>query len=239
MHERLTEEELNQQIFEQAEQFSLWQYNLISPFLEGKVIEIGPGNGRITKQIYENDKVTSITGIDTNRRYLKQLSRVFREFGKKPMVFSYLDLQLPLPSTFKEAFDSALAIDVLEHVKDDVEIIKNCHSLLKKNGRIILLVPAFRFLFGEPDRAQNHYRRYSRGEIMQKMRVSGFTIEKIFPMNFIGVLAWFYHSRILQLRIHRARDMNLFDKCVPLFQRIERIVPIPFGLSYIVIGKKE
>jgi len=234
-----TEEEINQKIYEKAENFAYWQYDVISKYVSGKVIEIGSGNGRITRLLYGNEKVESITGVDTNRKYLKNVKTIFKAWTSKPLTFAYLDISnRDIPPFYRESFDTAISINALEHIKNDVGIIKNCWKLLKKEGRIILLVPALKMLYGESDRAQNHYRRFSRGELKMKLLRGGFAVEEIFPMNFFGAFAWLYHSRILKLRIHRARDIYLFDRFVPLFRFFEMVFPIPFGLSYIAIGKK-
>ena len=239
MHPHDTEEEINQKLFEQAKNFARWQYLAISKYVSGKVLEIGCGNGRITRQLYANQQVTGITGIDTNKEYLKNVKMIFRDWNAKPLTFAYLDISTNVPREFREMFDSVLSINALEHIENDVGILQSCRLLLKPGGRIVLLVPALKILYGEPDRAQHHFRRFSRRELKVKLSLSGFTVEKLFPMNFFGTFAWFYHSRILKLRVHRAKDMFLFDRFVPLFRFMETVAPIPFGLSYIAIGKKE
>lgn len=229
-------EEENQEIFEEAENFALWQYRSISKYVYGRVIEIGSGNGRITKLISENRNVESVTGVDTNRRYIKNANKLLR--GKN-IRFEYLDLSKEeIPKKYRNSFDVMVSINVLEHIKNDEEVLRKCRNLLKENGRAVILVPGIKFLYGNLDRGQNHFRRFSRGELRGKMSRAGFRVEKVFAMNFFGTFSWLYQSRILGLKIIRQNDVHIFDSFVPLFRFLE-CVPIPFGLSYIAVGRKE
>lgn len=234
-----TEEERNQKMYEQAGRFAAWQYRKMAKHIRGRVLEVGCGNGRITRQVYTNPQVTGVVGIDTNRKYLETVRSRFSDWREKPLAFSYLDLsKRKIPKQFLGQFDTVISINALEHIKDDTAIIRQCYRLLKPGGRVILLVPALKFLFGEIDRAENAYRRFSRREIRTKAMHAGFQIEKLFTMNFFGIFAWFYHSRVLNLRIHRERDMGLFDRLVPFFRFFEAVIPVPVGLSYIIVGRK-
>ena len=51
---------------------------------------------------------------------------------------------------------------MLEHIPDDARALACIHRLLAPGGRLLLLVPAERYLYGTLDRALGHYRRYQR-----------------------------------------------------------------------------
>ena len=51
--------------------------------------------------------------------------------------------------------------DVLEHIKDDKGVIKKLSNHLKKDGHILVTVPAFQSLFSKKDIALGHFRRYN------------------------------------------------------------------------------
>lgn len=40
-------------------------------------------------------------------------------------------------------FDTIIALNVVEHIENDNEAIQNCYQMLKPNGKLIILVPAF------------------------------------------------------------------------------------------------
>lgn len=60
-----------------------------------------------------------------------------------------------------ETFDTVLACDVIEHVADDVELVRWAWSRLVPRGRMLVTVPAFQALFSHHDLALRHHRRYS------------------------------------------------------------------------------
>ena len=61
----------------------------------------------------------------------------------------------------KKKFDTILMFDVLEHIEDDYDFMKNTVlPLLNDNGRIILTVPAYQALFSKHDKELRHYRIY-------------------------------------------------------------------------------
>jgi len=69
---------------------------------------------------------------------------------------------LPFASGF---FDAVVALDVLEHIPDDILAISECHRVLKPGGGLVMTVPAHAWLFGEHDKALGHCRRYNRCEL--------------------------------------------------------------------------
>ena len=65
----------------------------------------------------------------------------------------------------KDFFDLIVVADVIEHIKDDKLIIDRLSSSLKKNGRLLLTVPAYQFLFSNKDVALHHFRRYTKSSL--------------------------------------------------------------------------
>jgi 2-polyprenyl-3-methyl-5-hydroxy-6-metoxy-1,4-benzoquinol methylase len=78
-----------------------------------------------------------------------------------------------------KTFDTILMFDVLEHIEDDAEFLKKTVTpLLKKNGKIIMTVPAYQKLFSKHDEELKHYRRYNIKMIKDACRKSGFKVIK-------------------------------------------------------------
>ena len=88
-----------------------------------------------------------------------------------------------------QKFDAIYSSNVLEHIPEDVEAIRNLHSLLKPHGRIGIYVPAFMCLFSDMDRTVGHIRRYSKKEIQTKLELSKFKIVHIEYVDSLGFLA--------------------------------------------------
>ena len=81
----------------------------------------------------------------------------------------------------KNFYDLILLADVIEHVKQPKELLKDLKKFLKKDGRILITVPAYQFLFSKKDEVLGHYRRYNKKHL--KNELDGFKIENISYFN--------------------------------------------------------
>jgi len=77
---------------------------------------------------------------------------------------------------FVEEFDAIGAFDVLEHVEEDETVLAQLHRAIKSGGVLLLTVPQHPWLWSASDEHACHVRRYTRKEIEQKVRASGFTL---------------------------------------------------------------
>ena len=81
------------------------------------------------------------------------------------------------------SFDLVTGLDVVEHLDDDVAGLQEMRRVLRPNGRALLFVPAFMFLWGVQDDISHHRRRYTLKEFEQKLRDAGLTVERITYAN--------------------------------------------------------
>jgi hypothetical protein len=84
----------------------------------------------------------------------------------------------------------------------------------------------------------DHFRRYTARDIREKLEAAGYEVERMVRFNLFGALGWLFCSRVLRRRILPEGQLWLFNRLTPLFTAIERRIPVPFGLSLLVIGKK-
>ena len=78
--------------------------------------------------------------------------------------------------------------NVLEHIEDDKSTIADIYGKLETGGLFLIYVPALNILFSDFDRQVGHYRRYSKKELTEKLMQSGFIVEKIHYVDFLGFL---------------------------------------------------
>ena len=76
------------------------------------------------------------------------------------------------------AFDAMVGLDVFEHIEDDEAAFAQAYRALRPGGRLVLSVPAFRFLWGPHDVALHHFRRYTRREMVARLEAAGFVVER-------------------------------------------------------------
>ncbi len=76
------------------------------------------------------------------------------------------------------SFDAATSLDVIEHLDDDVAGLKEIRRILRPNGRVLIVVPAFMFLWGVQDDVSHHRRRYTMAGLRKAVTKAGFEIER-------------------------------------------------------------
>ena len=136
-------------------------------------------------------------------------------------------------------FDTVFALNVVEHIKDDNKAIENCKKLLKNQGHLIILVPAYQSLFNNFDVELEHYRRYTQKSLKQLIKANQLNIIKTFSFNVIGILGWFVSGSILKKKTIPEGQMGLFNKLVPVFKIADVLTLKKMGLSVICISEKE
>ena len=110
------------------------------------------------------------------------------------------------------------------------------HDLLAPRGRLILLVPSLRALYGSLDEALGHFRRYVPRELAAKLSEAGFRVRHLEYFNLAGVPGWWFTGRVLRRRLIPRGALRWYDALVPLF-RLERFLPWRIGQSLIAIGE--
>ncbi len=82
---------------------------------------------------------------------------------------------LPYPDNH---FDLITCLDIVEHVREDVDCVRECLRVCKPGGHLVLSAPALDFLWGEHDEAVYHLRRYSWPSLKAKVVHAGFDVVK-------------------------------------------------------------
>jgi SAM-dependent methyltransferase len=223
------------EIMARANNYRNWMYRRIQPYVGRRVLEVGAGIGNFTELLLERELVLATDKFELCVDYLRR--RLGPQLKAAPML---LDLAAPPVSALKPfGFDTIICMNVLEHVEDDARALRFMHEVLVDEGRAIILVPAFQFLYGTVDRAIEHYRRYTRKTLLPRMREAGFELEAAFYMNVVGMAGWFWNNRIKRTTEENPAQIAIFDRFIaPWAERVERALPPPFGLSLIAVGRK-
>lgn len=142
--------------------------NLLDLNIFGDVLDIGCGDSYFDEKLIEKfPKINNLYGIDIN------LEKPFNN-GKAHYINSYENLK-------NKKFDFILLMDVIEHIKDDNDFINNIKKYLKKDGIILITVPAFQSLYSIHDKELKHFRRYNFKQL-----------KKILINNDFKILDWNY-----------------------------------------------
>ena len=108
-----------------------------------------------------------------------------------------------------QRFDLICMFDVLEHIEQDTETLIALRQLLAKDGRILVTVPAYQWLYGAHDEFLHHKRRYSLTRLRKMFVVAGLQPAKITYFNtFLFPLAVMARLRDKLLRTRGDRNQH-------------------------------
>lgn len=215
------------------ERYNDWIIEKIQPWVGNHILEVGAGIGNISRYFLNRE---SLILTDVQEEYLEVLRKKFCSLPN--VTVERFDLDDSAAHLRNRTIDTILALNVLEHIRDDLHALREMASLLSPGGRIILQFPTHPLLYGTLDRNLDHFRRYTRGDITAKLTVSCLAPEHVSTFNMFGALGWFVSSRILRKKILPEGQLEVFNRLTPIFMAIEQKFPAPFGLSILAVGRK-
>ena len=130
-------------------------------------LEIGCAHGVVQHQLSE---VTSwrVDGCDLNRVALE----ANQSSSGRRMLYDIHDRKPEL----EERYDFIVLFDVIEHVEDPLGFLASALFHLREGGLVLINVPALRVLYSNYDRAQGHYRRYTRSSLRKELEAAGLRV---------------------------------------------------------------
>lgn len=135
-------------------------------------------------------------------------------------------------------FDTILYADVLEHIADHRAEVARAAGLLTAGGRLIVVAPAYQFLFTEFDRAIGHYRRYSRTSLAD-LTPPGLQAEKSFYLDSVGMIASLGNRLVMHSAQPPAWSIRLWNGVfVPASRVFDRLVLHAFGKTVVTIWQR-
>lgn len=150
---------------------------LITRKRKQKVLDMGFGTGETMSYLQKILSSAFICGIDASIVAV----RFAKSRGHKNALKGSAT-KLPYKTN---TFDTTLALDVIEHIKDDQKVINEMFRVLKPGGEAIITVPALPFIWSKHDSGQGHKRRYTRRRLVSLAKKAGFQIKFISYFNFI------------------------------------------------------
>jgi glycosyltransferase involved in cell wall biosynthesis len=218
------------------EPYNRWLVSRFDGAVGRRVLEIGAGFGNITRHFKGRELLVA---SDLDPVALEHLKGTFRD-DPGVRVASY---RFPLDTTAREEIqamriDTVVCLNVLEHIEDDRATLADMYDLLQPGGRLVLLVPAFAWLYGTLDEHLRHFRRYEKEELEGKVREAGFVLENLMYLNRPGIFGWWVNGKLLRRRVLPRSQLLAFKLLMPLLER-EKERPPSAGLSLVAIGRKD
>lgn len=216
---------------------------ILDRFFETKpdsvIADIGCGTGGNIPTLQKHGRVY---GLDISEKALEYCS-------KKGYTNVKLMPGVPATGLDNESVDLITMFDVLEHINQDEEALREYYRVLKPGGMYFLTVPAFKLLWSELDEHLHHFRRYKKGELELKLKRAGFEIVKssyLFFFTFPLVFLYRVIGNFQEKRFHPQFTYTEFPKPINWllisFSKIEsfllRVLNLPFGSSVICLARK-
>lgn len=198
-----------------------------------KILEVGCGNGGNLSLLAEYGQVTAMELNDQAR------ARAV-ECGIAQVVKGWLPDGLPFE---EHKFDLILALDVVEHINDDLGSIRALRKILNPNGMLIIMVPAYQWLWSDHDELTHHKRRYNLAQCKELLAEGGFNIRYatyfnslLFPLAVLRIKLRKYFSNDLYSAMHI--PMPFINRLLlSVFKLESHLIPsisIPFGISILI-----
>jgi SAM-dependent methyltransferase len=197
-----------------------------APSITPRVLDIGAGGGEFAARMKARGyEVTCVEPDEQQRLSLE---------SKGLTAFASLD-------AVQGPFDGAYMINVLEHIQDDVAVLRAVHDLLVPNAPMFIWVPAFEALYSDFDYALGHYRRYTRDGLRRAMTLGGFDVRMTAYRDSLG---WFaaFAWKVAPKRDRSAVSggaVGAYDKWVfPASQLLDKAASRGFGKNVIATARR-
>jgi SAM-dependent methyltransferase len=222
-------------LFKNATNWKNYFSKKIKPYIKGDILEVGAGIGTNTKYlIHDNINIKSITCLEPDAILCEEmkLNHLNDKINTKEILNGTIE-------DVNKQFDTIIYIDVLEHIeksKEEIELIK---KRLNTDGQLIILVPAFNFLFSEFDSKIGHFRRYDK-QILKNEVNNTLKLQKTFYLDSLGVIASLVNKYILKKGTPSPANVHFWDKRIIPFSKFLDIISFnTFGKSLIGIYQKK
>ena len=192
-----------------------------------RVLEVGCGTGNVLQALEKACSRGVVVGMDLFAEGLA--------FARKRTSCALVQGDVERPG-FGVTFDVVGAFDVVEHLPDDLRILRSLHAMLRPGGVLLLTVPAYQSLWSYFDEASHHCRRYEPRDFRKKLIQAGFEVEFLSPfMASVYPLMWLVR-RMGTLR-RRGKTHSAESDLALTLQEL-RIVPVLNGLLTFVLRQE-
>ena len=135
---------------------------------------------------------------------------------------------------WRERWDVAFLLDVLEHIPADGDVLQQIWLALKPGGSLLVTTPALPFFWSHNDEMAHHVRRYSRGDFARLAASAGFEMSLSRYFNF-------FLSGLLLVSRMKTVDVAAMSKqqILAYMKKTHRVPPAPINLPLAAVFAME
>ncbi|MDC3392612.1 class I SAM-dependent methyltransferase [Acidimicrobiia bacterium] len=190
---------------------------------EGEVLDFGCGRGDFAKHL--NDSGYKCDGVEVDKKAVLESQK------KSIKVFNSL-------SEVKKLYPTVISLNVLEHIEDDIEVLKNLFNIIENDGSLVLYLPASMAAWSNMDVEVGHYRRYSKKEIIHKLHTTGYNVTHSSYKDFSGWLTLIIF-RLLRVKLHFNEELiTFYDRFIfPFAKFLDLLGSFFIGKNILIVAK--
>lgn len=223
--------------FRKTDVYANAKYEVILSWLAQKdnltILNAGCGSGEMCVLLAQTNPTWTIDGIDLDQQGLEMSKEIVSALALANVNIYESSIE-SWAQTQTNKYDVILCTDVLEHIEDDVQAVRDLHTMLAKDGVLYITVPALQAVFGHHDVALGHFRRYNKRSIRASLS-NDFKIKRLryFGVLFIPIAFWYSRLRQIPYPLEDTAEDNLKSKIVAGIIKLEKRVTFPLGISLI------
>jgi SAM-dependent methyltransferase len=210
------------ELFSSAVNWKNYFSKKLKKYVKGDILEVGAGIGS-NFPYFQNGDVKSYTLLEPDIELFRKINIVHKDFS--------FDIKLinSFSSEIKDVlYDCIIYIDVLEHIEYPHEELVGVLNLLKPNGFILILVPAYGFLYNNFDKQVGHFRRYNKQMLRNQMPES-MVEQELYYLDSVSLFASVFNKFFAKKNLPTKRDVRFWDF---VLIRISRLFDILFFKAF-------
>lgn len=207
------------------------------PYLGNEVLEVGAGLGTTTQVLCREQSLWVC--LEPDPAMVRTLGEAAAS-GRLPAACRVeTGTVSDLIAQGREAsFDSVVYIDVLEHIEDDGDELQRAIQMLRPGGHLVVLSPAFQFLYSPFDASIGHVRRYDRARL-RAIAPKGAQEVTIRYLDSVGLLASLANRLLLRAGMPTQGQVLTWDRLmVPVSRWVDPMIGYTFGKSIFAVWKR-
>lgn len=220
------------ELFREAHRWKKYFAAKIKPFIGKNVLEAGAGLGTTTS--YLNDgRAQRWTMLEPDEQMFEQLQHSRSSFQNNVVILKGTVSEVP------GQYDTILYIDVLEHIEQDREEMSQAAGRLQKGGHLVVLSPAFNFLYSEFDKAIGHFKRYRKNDL-QQLAPAELKLICCRYLDSLGFAASAMNKWVLHQSYPTKKQIHLWDRnMIPISRLIDPLFFYSFGKTILAVWQKQ
>ena len=227
-----------------AVNYQRWVWEAVQPYMGRRILEVGAGIGNMSQWLPVRERLVLTETEPTLLPILRARTPQYFGDGASKVSVSSLDLSRPSDAhqLEREAFDTIVSFNVLEHIEDDRAAVRQLLDILRASDqpvrRLVSFVPAQAWALSQMDRFYGHFRRYSASGLRElSLELAPDARVSLASFNAIGLLGWVWTTLIVKRTTIDPGAVTAFDAICPYIKTLDnfacRRLRYPFGQSLV------